>query len=134
MRYPLTFYWAKGVGKGAAATTRICFIFIKPEYKDDEGLYRHELLHVKQWAFTTLVSGLMLAAINPVLAGLSIGVFGLLYTSVPDLRLWCEVEAYDEQLKYYADDRREKFAGFICDHYGLDVSRIEVFNMFTNRV
>jgi hypothetical protein len=35
-------------------------IAIDPDYKDDEGLYQHELTHVKQWAAVTLATGVVL--------------------------------------------------------------------------
>ena len=126
MRYPLSFYWATGVGEGHAASTRLCFIFIRPDKKGDEGLYQHELTHVKQWAFVTLVVGLFIALFAPMWSGLAISVFGMLYTAFPDIRLLAEVQAYKKQLKYYPDDRTAKFAGYIFKHYGLDTPYLEI--------
>jgi hypothetical protein len=38
-------------------------IAIDPDYADDEGLYQHELTHVKQWAAVTLAAGVVLGLI-----------------------------------------------------------------------
>jgi hypothetical protein len=38
-------------------------IAIDPDYADDEGLYQHELTHVKQWAAVTLAAGIVLGLI-----------------------------------------------------------------------
>jgi hypothetical protein len=38
-------------------------IAIDPDYADDEGLYQHELTHVKQWAAVTLATGVVLGLI-----------------------------------------------------------------------
>jgi hypothetical protein len=61
--------------------TRAWFIRIRPKYKDDEGLLRHELRHVFFfWKY---------------------GIIGrLLYRFSDRWRLWEEVECYKEQLKY----------------------------------
>lgn len=123
MKYPLTFYWARAVGKceQTAGCARMCFIFIRPKYRDDTGLYQHELTHVKQWAFVTMICGLLIAAVYPPVIPLAIGVHGALYMGIPKYRLWCEVQAYKKQLKYYQDDRTAMFAGFIVNSYGLDM-------------
>lgn len=78
-------------------------IFLRPKYRNDEGLYRHELQHVKQWWFT-------------------LGFHSLFYTFSDVYKLWAEVEAYKVQAKCYPDDRSEVFATFISTNYGLDVS------------
>jgi hypothetical protein len=129
VKYPLTFYWSKGVGEGAAASTRLCFIFIRPDKKSDEGLYQHELMHVKQWSLVTLVSALLIAAVYPPLIGLAISVYGMLYMGSRSFRLWMEVQAYKKQLSYYPDNRTIRFTGYIVKHYGLDISHQAVEEM-----
>ena len=107
MRWPLTFYTNLGMDETTSGTTRGPVILIKPGCKDDEGLYQHELTHVKQ-SFMGLI------------------IFdALLYRFYAPYRLWAEVEAYKKQARYYADDRREKFAGYIATYYDLDVSRAD---------
>lgn len=71
--------------------------------RGDRGLYEHELLHAKQWWFT-------------------LGLHSFLYLLIPAYRLWAEVQAYKEQAKHYADDRRELFADFIAHRYGLNIA------------
>lgn len=50
------------------------------------------------------------------------GGHGLLYKFNHAYRLWCEVQAYKEQVKYYATDKRLLFAGFIAKKYSLNIS------------
>jgi hypothetical protein len=78
-------------------------ITIRPKYYGvDRGILEHELVHSRQFW-------------NP--------------------RKWFwgtlkwEVEAYKEQLRYYADDRTERFAQSICDHYGLNVKQEDVIKL-----
>lgn len=122
MKYPLTFFWPRFIPDHAAACARMCFIFIRPKYRDDEGLYQHELMHIKQWAFVTLVSALLLAAVYLPLVCASVAVHALLYLAVPKYKLMCEVQAYKKQLRYYPDDRTVTFARFIANHYNLSIT------------
>ena len=129
MKYPLTFYTDKYVSEGAAGSTKGPVIFIRPAYRDDKGLYEHELMHVKQWFVVTAACIALLAATQPVLVGLGLAVERLMYTFYPRYRLASEVIAYKEQLRHYADDRTEMFAGFIADNYNLKVTKEEVIEM-----
>jgi hypothetical protein len=107
MKWPLTFYTNFGVPEGSAGATRGPVIFIRPEKRGDEGLYRHELVHVRQS-----------------LAGLLV-VHALFYALVPPYRLWCEVQAYREQSRYYLEDRIPLFARFIAEKYRLNITAAE---------
>ena len=107
MRYPLTFYTAFGVPM--AACTYGPVILIKPEYKDDEGLYQHELIHVKQWIFT-------------------LGLHSILYLLSNRYKLWAEVQAYRKQLEY-SPGNEARFAGFIANRYGLAAKESDVLVM-----
>jgi hypothetical protein len=106
MGWPLTFYTNFGVPRGSAGCARGPVVFIRPEYRDDRGLYEHELTHVKQW-FRTL------------------GLHSFLYLLSDRYKLACEVEAYREQDKHYAEDRRALFAKFIAQDYDLDITQDE---------
>jgi hypothetical protein len=135
MKYPLTFYTdTRLVPEHAAAAARLCFIFIRPKFREDEGLYHHELLHVKQWFVVSVVSALILGMVSLSLLPLSIAVFGIMYSKWSHFRLMCEVSAYKKQSKYYTDpkQRLQKFAGFISDHYGLHVSKISIEKKLNN--
>ena len=88
------------------------FIRIRPKYKDDKGIHNHELTHVSQFWRT-------------------FGFHSLIYLLSKKYRLNAEVEAYKEQLKHTPasldpERYRDMYAGFICDDYGLDVSKGEV--------
>ena len=114
MKYPLTFYTDKLVPKTAGACVRVILlpvILIRPKYKNDFGLYMHELEHVKQ-AFKGLLIGHV-----------------LLYALSKKYRLKCEVEAYREQSLHYSNDRIPLFANFIANGYNLKVSREEAESM-----
>jgi len=104
MRWPFTFYTDKGLLEGAAGTARGPLIFIRPNKKDDEGLYQHELTHVKQW-FALLGFG-----------------FGIGYRFFPLFRLWAEVQAYKKQAEYYEDDRLHRFAILLATKYNLNIT------------
>ena len=84
-------------------------IRIRPRYMNDEGIHRHELEHVKQnWR------------------GLFI-IHTLLYSFVRQYRLWAEVQAYHQQLRYQnrfgvymtPDEAAERLAS---PHYDLGIT------------
>ena len=83
------------------------FIQIRKIYKNDYGLYQHELEHVKQ-AF----KGLFIF-------------HALLYLFSDKYKLWSEVQAFKKQASYYEDDRIPLFALAIATRYKLDVSVAE---------
>lgn len=103
------FYTDKFVQKNHAASTRVCFIFIRPQYKDDFGLHEHEKLHVAQfWRLPIL--------------------HGILYSLSKKYRLNCEVDAYKEQLKYCENQEYsiELFSDYISSKYGLTVNEEDI--------
>jgi hypothetical protein len=84
-------------------------IFIRPSRANDVGIYKHELVHVEQfWR-------------NPF--------FGLSYLFSKEARLWYELEAYREQLKWYDDDRSTTFARFMATKYKLDITEQQALNL-----
>ena len=109
MKYPFVFY-VDSLPGNAGGVAQGFVIRILKKYKDDYGIYKHELVHVKQWFFT-------------------FGIHSLLYLIFDWYKLVSEVEAYREQLKHYDDDRTEMFASFIASDYGLSVSKEEVMEM-----
>ena len=109
MKYPLTFY-VDSLPPDVGGCANGFVIRILKKYKDDYGIYKHELVHVKQWFFT-------------------FGIHSLLYLIFDWYRMISEIEAYREQLKHYPDDLTEMFAGFIARDYGLSVSKEEVIGM-----
>ncbi len=131
MTYPLVFYVDK-LPPDVGGTANGPVIRILKKYRDDKGIHEHELEHVYQWIFGVLLGAavalLLYTFQSPYwLAALIAGaaVHPLLYKLVPRYRLWAEVQAYQEQLKYYSDDRTPLFARFIAIHYKLAVTQDE---------
>jgi len=93
---------------------RAWFIRIRPKYRDDIGILEHEKIHVKQFWRT-------------------FGLYGLLYLCIKKYRLWSELKAYREQLKYPpangSDEYRRDYARAIATNYGLDVSEEEAYRL-----
>ncbi len=94
-----------------------CIVFIRPKYREDIGILKHEETHVRQfWR---------LPALN-----------GLLYVLSKKWRLKAEVEAYREQLCWppaISDYVRYKqaYAGFISTKYYLDVTEAETLKLLS---
>ena len=112
MTYPLTFY-VKCLAPNVGSEARGPFIRILEKYRNDKGIYRHELLHVGQWAVLSLLGLPIACVLNQIgrmdlmwLSLLPISLHSLLYAAVPSYKLWAEVQAYREQAKHYTDDRR----------------------------
>ena len=128
MTYPLTFY-TKSLGPDNAGEARGPVIRILEKYRHDEGLYRHELMHVMQWAVWSslcIPTAYMLYQLGLFdwmgLAILPSTFHQLLYKLIPSYRFWCEVEAYKIQALYYPDDRRPLFAEYIAGYYDLNIT------------
>jgi hypothetical protein len=102
MKYPFAFY-VKSLPPNVGGMANGPVIRILEKYRDDVGLYKHELMHVKQWFMT-------------------LGLHSIFYLLSDRYKLWAEVQAYKEQAKHYPDDRSELFAAFIADFYGLKVT------------
>lgn len=77
----MTFYTDNLIPADSAGCTRGPVIFIRPKYRNDIGLLRHEECHVRQWLRT-------------------LGLHSILYLLSKKYRLKAEVEAYREQLKW----------------------------------
>lgn len=109
-KYGLVIYTNYGVRMGGVTYGPL--VLIKPKYKEDRGLLEHELTHTKQfWNPLKWFKG----------------------------KLWWEVEAYREQLKWYPyanqTERLQKawlFAGFIATKYDLPVTQEEAFKLLTS--
>lgn len=95
-----------------SATTYGPLILIRPAYRGDKGLLEHEKVHVWQWVW-------------------SAGLHGLMYRISRGHRLAAEIEAYREQARYYADDRRPIFARHIATLYDLDITEPEALALLS---
>lgn len=87
-------------------------ILIRPEYKSDTGLLEHEKVHVRQFWRT-------------------LGLFGIGYLLSKKYRLKIEVEAYKEQLKHYATDKRNLFAQHLATKYDLNITQEEALKLLS---
>lgn len=135
MKWPFTFV-VPSLPNGVGASSSGPVIRILEKYKDDEGVYQHELRHVNQWL---VVSALFAAVIATVLfctgssdwfnLAFAFAADPLLYTLIPMYKLHMEIDAYRVQALYYEDDRLPRFAQFIATRYGLNVSEDEALKM-----
>jgi hypothetical protein len=126
--YPLTFF-VKSLPPHVGGEARGPIIRIAEKYRHDEGLYRHELMHVKQWATFAWLSIPLAYALYHFgyfdylgMAVLPLTIHSVLYKFIPRYRLWAEVSAYKEQARFYPDDRRALFAEFISMYYDLKIT------------
>jgi hypothetical protein len=100
------FYQDWMIRPGYGGTTYGFIIAIRKKYLGDRGLLEHEKVHVDQFWRTFCL-------------------FPIIYLLSKTWRLKWEVEAYREQLKWYEDDRTERFADFIATKYGISVTAHE---------
>ena len=129
MIYSLTY--TDDLPADAGGIAKYCVIKIRPKYRSDVGIHKHEEGHVNQWWSGVGIGAVLalLIAFLPVLAEWSFMwptaiVFGcsvhpLAYTYIWQYRLWAEVRCYRIQATHYADDRRLLFAHFIHTSYDL---------------
>jgi len=92
-RYGVAFYTDFLVSRNAGGTTYGPFAFIRPKYRDEEGMFQHEMVHTRQfWRY-----------------------FGLQHLFMTQLER--ELEAYKVQLRYYTYDRLPLFAYYLSHNY-----------------
>ena len=104
MRYPVI--WTDGfpLKDWQGGVTIGLVIVLRPKYRNDEGIYQHELTHVKQG-----------------LCGLFV-ITALLYLLVPEYRLWAEVQAYRKQMQYGLTLDLAAWRLSECDRYDLGIT------------
>lgn len=133
--WPLTFY-VESLPPNTGGCANGPVIRILNKYRNDYGIYRHELEHVKQWFYMSVVGipifyglySIGYTDIAPISVG-AIGIHSLLYKLVQPYRLWSEVSAYKEQSRWYANDRRPLFASFISSNYNLSITEAEALKL-----
>lgn len=122
MNPALVFYTNRFVGTGNAGNSYGPLVFIRPEYKDDNGLLEHEFQHSRIfWR--------------------SLGFQSLMYLLSDAAKLAQEVECYKVQIKVTVEERKLngaqiesltlKFAGFIANDYGLSVTTATALRLLT---
>jgi len=133
--YPLTFF-VKTLPPNVGGCANGPVIRILDKYRHDEGLYRHELMHVKQWAAWSLLAIPLAYWLHHFglmdfmgVAVIPLALHSILYRFIPRYRLWCEVSAYKEQARFYFDDRKPMFAEFISDAYSLKITPEEALKV-----
>lgn len=133
-----------GDGVMQAGTARGPLVTIRPGYEADTGLLAHELIHVWRWWLygglaTALIAlaGWLIGTIE--LAGIAfpawsfapigMGANSLAYALWPEWRAAEEIAAYRVQALCYPAEQQPaklaKFAEFIAERYGLDISEAE---------
>jgi len=120
----------KYTDKVKGGSSKFCFIKINPKFKDDVGLHKHELEHVKQFWGGVLLS-LPSFFIHPLLPLAGLLCFPLLYTFSRKFRLWSEVQAYKVQLKYNKDDV-EYFVKYLVEDYDLKINHDQARHFLTS--
>lgn len=120
-----------------AASTNGPIIRIRPDFKGNIGVKRHEEKHVEQWYFWFCLSIYVALYMHftgidgwPMVVVLGAMLHNLL-TFIPAYQLWKEVQAYREQAKHYPTDRRLEFAGYIATQYGLNISTEDAYKLLT---
>ena len=116
VRWPLILY-TKDMPGGVAGSACGPLIRIREGYESDDGLYQHELRHVKQWLFVGVTAGACIAALARLLeldtasfpAQLAAWAFGvlavlcghdILYACSKAYRAWAEADAYRIQMRF----------------------------------
>lgn len=127
MKYPFIFY-VRNLPPDVGGCANGPVIRLLERYRFDEGIYRHELMHVKQWAMFAWLSIPLAYALYHFgyfdylgLSVLPMALHSALYRLIPRYRLWAEVSAYKEQLRFYPDDRSEFFAEYLAEYYDLKI-------------
>ena len=138
---PTIIQYSDNVPEGVGGYAKLFYVRIRTKYEGtDIGILMHELLHVKQF-YALLFVWLCLCTAFAVrveteywVLGLALMPLGfvihpLLYTIIPEYKLSCEVECYQEQAKHYDDDRLPRFARYISNEYGLKISEEDALKL-----
>ena len=127
---------------GKAGAARYWMIYIHPDYKGDEGLFQHELLHVEQfWVATGItllfIGGFSLAFeewIPLPLMLLSPFVHAILNKFIRPYRRLIETAAYRKQLEYPPATKdvgyyRIFYAHYLSALYDLNITYEEAYEL-----
>lgn len=108
MRWPSLTRYTDVLPEGVGGEARGPLVRIRTKYRDDQGIHAHEYEHVRQWwtaglAGAALIVMFALAIHMPQVA--SLAALGFLahplgYALWSRHRLWCEVQAYREQMRH----------------------------------
>ena len=135
MKLPHLTIYTDSLPPNVGGTAQGFLIKIRPKYKDDVGIHRHEYTHVKQWykavaawvAIIALLTVATYADLGYTLAPLAlagIGLHGALYLFVRSYRLEAEAQAYAAQVKPDRSDLDAMAARMVLnDHYRLGITQ-----------
>lgn len=137
-----------GDGTFQAGLARGPLVTMRPGFENDAGLLAHELFHVWRWWLIGLLSTALIALVGWLsgtieLAGItfplwSFAPFGMAANSLaydlwPEWRAAEEIAAYRIQALNYSAEQQSakltKFATFIAERYGLDISAAEALRL-----
>lgn len=131
--------------------TRYFIVDIKPKYKDDKGLLKHELNHVKYfwlWFLSFLIIGIgllllafytnsqLILALSTICIMISPIIEKRVYNYSASYRLWSEIQCYKIQISEYQKTRPDISKEFairaLVNDYDLDVDRATVEAMLNS--
>lgn len=131
--FPYLLWYTDSLPETVGGRTMMFTVRLRPKYKDDEGILKHEETHVKQYWIMTLpllaligIGGFFYQIIWAVLS-LCIIAQPIIYQISKSYRKWAEVKAYKEQLKYPPATGNREYYWFIyvvalAQHYKLGIS------------
>ena len=135
MRWPFTFYQAN-LGGNTAGYSKMGVIVIRSDLRDNEAVYQHELVHVRQWLWISILGAPAYVWLHLLgfaqwenAALLSVLVHPVLYTVSALFRQWAEVSAYRAQVSYGASI--ESCATSLSRDYGLKISEYQALALLT---
>jgi hypothetical protein len=110
MKLPHLVIYTDRLPDGVAGTANGPLIRLRPAYRGDAGLHAHEYQHVIQWYQASAMTALLLVGLALACGDMqgsllalwpaTLGTHPLAYLQWPRYRLWCEVQAYKEQVRH----------------------------------
>ena len=100
MKFPSITFYTERLPSGVGGATNGPVVRIRPLYRHDVGIHKHEAEHVKQFWVVGLVAAVVLALVDVTLAPAGLAAHPLLYKFCRKYRLLCEVSAYKVQMQF----------------------------------
>ncbi len=112
--FPYRLIYDDAMPEEKGGTTGGLTVRIRPKYRDDIGILKHEEFHILQRYMT-------------------LGLHNCIKDLSKRYAIWVEVSAYREQLKWPPATvavafYRKIYAGFIANKYGLDITEDEAYD------
>ena len=106
---PYLLFYSDNLPDGVGGRTQLFVVRIRPAYKDDIGIEKHEAEHVRQFWNLPLIDT-------------------ALYGWWAGYRQWAEIAAYKVQLKY-SPDQLLNFAQRMTEMYNLKITKEEALKL-----